>query len=447
MTGESRPVSISQGDRITAGSVNVSASLRVLAEAVGDKTRLGRVMRDIERHARTQTPVIGQADRMAGVFVVVVLGLALATFAYWVGSGLENAVGHATALLIVCCPCALALATPLVTAVAVGRAARRGVLVKGAGAFEDICKPGVVLMDKTGTLTFGAFKCLRWIGDEALKPKAAALERGSMHPIAIALAAVDDAADVKTERVEHRTGLGVTGEVGGERIAIGSLSLMDSLGMDVGGSFTSEAVKEARAGNTPIFVALGSSVGAVAVLGDEVRPEAAGVVRHLHDEGWRVGIVSGDRQEVVDTVAAQLGIEPDLAKGSLSPEQKVECVEACRADMPVVMIGDGVNDAAALARASFGVALQGGAEASLAAAHSYIIGDDLDRLPEIIRGARRTVSAVKLCLGVSLGYNAVAASLAAAGMLTPLVAAFLMPVSSLTVLGLALHAKTFAKVQ
>jgi len=447
MTGESRPVRVAHGDRIAAGSVNISAPLRVLAEAVGDQTRLGKVMRDIERHSRLQTPVIGQADRLAGVFVVVVMGLSLATFAYWLSSGLEDAVGHATALLIVCCPCALALATPLVTAVAVGRAARDGVLVKGAGAFEKICKPGVVLMDKTGTLTKGTFRCVRWVGAESLKPIAATLERGATHPIALALAAIDSDEGLTVESVEHRIGLGVTGVVDGQRIAIGSAALMETMQIEIGAALAAEAGKEARAGNTPIFVASGDAVGALGVLGDEVRDEAPAVVQELQNAGWRVGIVSGDRQEVVDSVAGQLGIDSALAHGEMSPEEKVAKVEALVGQGPVVMIGDGVNDAAALAKASFGVALQGGAEASLAAAHSYIIGDDLRRLPEILVGAKRTVRAVKLCLGVSLGYNMVTASLAATGMLTPLVAAVVMPISSLTVLALALHSKTFARVQ
>jgi Cu2+-exporting ATPase len=447
MTGESRPVRIVKGDRITAGSVNISSPLRVITGAVGDQTRLGKVMRDIERHARLQTPVIGQADRIAGVFVMVVFGLSLVTFAYWLTSGFEQAIGHATALLIVCCPCALALATPLVTAVAVGRAARRGVLIKGAGAFEKICKPGVVLMDKTGTLTFGTFRCVRWVGDESFKPIAAALERSSTHPIALAIAAIDDSAGLDTKSIEHRIGLGVTGVVEGRKVAIGSLGLMLALKFDVAESFASDAAREAESGNTPIFIAADEAVCALAILGDEVRVEARKVVQELHGSGWHVGIVSGDRQEVVDSVAAQLGIDAELAQGSMSPEEKVAQVELLGTSGPVVMIGDGVNDAAALAKASFGVALQGGAEASLAAAHAYIIGDDLCRLPEILVGAKRTVRAVKVCLGVSLGYNAVAATLAAAGVLTPLVAAFLMPVSSLTVLALALHSKTFAKVQ
>ncbi len=446
MTGESRPVRLAQGDRIAAGTVNISSPIRVLAEAVGDQTRLGAVMRDIERHARQQTPVIGQADRLAGVFVIAVLALALGTFAFWVRSGFEDAVGHATALLVVCCPCALALATPLVTAVAVGRAARDGVLIKGAGAFEKICTPGVVLMDKTGTLTKGTFRCVRWLGDESLKPVAAALERGSTHPIALAIAA--SASDECTaEKVDHRTGLGVVGEVSGERVAVGSLALMESLGVAVDPDLAAAAMTEAKAGNTPIFVAKGDAVRSVAVLGDELRSEAREVVQSLHVGGWRVGIVSGDRQEVVDTVAAELGIDSQLAQGSMSPEEKVARVESAADEAPVVMIGDGVNDAAALAKTSFGVALQGGAEASLAAAHAYIIGDDLRRLPEILVGAKRTVRAVKVCLGVSLGYNAIAATLAAGGLLTPLLAAILMPISSLTVLALALHSKTFSRVQ
>ena len=171
------------------------------------------------------------------------------------------------------------------------------------------------------------------------------------------------------------------------------------------------------------------------------------MVRKFGELGWRVGILSGDRQDVVDAVATRLGIDPELARGGMSPEGKIAAVTEAREQGPVVMVGDGVNDAAALAKASFGVALQGGAEASLAAAHAYIVGDDLRVLPGILTGAGRTVSVVKRSLGASLGYNLVAAGLAMAGVLTPLVAAFLMPVSSLTVLVIALRARTFAAEQ
>ncbi|RNC82286.1 MAG: heavy metal translocating P-type ATPase [Phycisphaera sp.] len=447
MTGESRPVGVSQGDRVAAGSVNIAAPIRVLAEAVGDQTRLGKVMRDIERHARLQTPVIGQADRIAGAFVVVVMALALATFAYWVPKGAEGAIEHATALLIVCCPCALALATPLVTAVSVGRAAKSGVLVKGAGAFEDITRPGTVLLDKTGTLTKGTFTCVKWIGDESSKRQAAALERGATHPIARVIASLDEDDSLAVTDVEHRTGQGVVGFVDGNRVCVGSLALMETEQVAPGRELLQSASGEAALGNTPIFVAVGDRVRAVAVLGDEIRSESRTVVERLGSMGWRVGMLSGDRQEVVSAVAAQVGIEPDLAIGGVSPEGKVERVKAFKERGPVVMVGDGVNDASALVNASFGIALQGGAEASLAAAHSYIIDDQLEQVPAILGGARRTVSAVRRCLGVSLGYNAVAACLAAGGLLTPLVAAFLMPVSSLTVLGLALHSRTFASKQ
>ncbi|MCA9273586.1 MAG: heavy metal translocating P-type ATPase [Phycisphaerales bacterium] len=447
MTGEARPVAMAQGDRVTAGTVNLSAPVRVLAEAVGDQTRLGQVMRDIERHAREQTPVIGHANRIAGAFVAAVLGLAGITLAIWLPRGIEPAIGHATALLIVCCPCALAMATPLVTAVAVGRAARRGVLIKGAGAFEDITTPGLVLLDKTGTLTRGEFRCLRWTGDESVRPVIAALERGSQHPIAQTLAECEAETPIEFVEIDHRVGLGAVGVMEGERYATGSAALMSAIGVSVPSEFADYARDAAREGHTPILIARDDKVVALAVLGDELRPEAEGIVRRLGAMGWRVGILSGDRQDVVDAVAARLGIEPGLARGGMSPEGKIAAVTEAKAEGPVVMVGDGVNDAAALAKASFGVALQGGAEASLAAAHAYIVGDDLGVLPGLLTGAGRTVSVVKRSLAASLGYNLVAAGLAMAGVLTPLVAAFLMPVSSLTVLVIALRARTFAAEQ
>lgn len=445
MTGESRPVAAGVGDRVAAGAVNLSAPVRIVAEAVGDQTRLGRVMRDIERHAREQTPIVGHANRIAGVFVAVVLALAGITLAVWLPRGVEPAIGHATALLIVCCPCALAMATPLVTAVAVGRAAKSGVLIKGAGAFEHITRPGLVYLDKTGTLTRGEFRLLQWIGDDSVAEAASALERGSQHPIAQALA--EGGGALEAEAVEHRVGLGVVGVVGGERYAIGSARLMSEISASVPEKIAHGVEAAASEGHTPVLVARGGAVVAAAVLGDELREDSAEVVQQLAAMGWRVGILSGDREGVVNAVAARLGIAPELARGGMSPEGKLVAVEEARAEGPVVMVGDGVNDAAALARASFGIALQGGAEASLAAAHAYIVGDDLTKVPAILVGAGRTVSAVKRSLAASLGYNAVAVALAMAGVLSPLVAAVLMPASSLTVLAIALRSRTFAAEQ
>ena len=446
LTGESRPVRAGQGDRLAAGTVNLSAPIRVIAEAVGDKTRLGMVMRDIERHAREHTPVVGQADRLAGWFIACVVMLAGVTFLIWARSGVEAAFAHATALLIVSCPCALALATPLVTAVAIGRAAKMGMLIKGADEFESVVRPGVVLFDKTGTLTIGRFTKLDWIGDRQLESKVAALEAGSMHPIARLLAERDPAREPvqhHVEAVDHRVGLGVVGMVDGHRLAAGSLELMHALGVKPNHDLEQQAEARAKLGHTVVFVAQDGTLAAVAVLGDELRSESASTVDRLRSAGWRVGIVSGDRQDVVDAVADTLGIEPEMAHGGMSPTAKAECVERHKKNSPVVMVGDGVNDASALVRASFGVAVRGGAEASLAAAHAYFLRPDLGLLPDLIRGAGRTVAAIKLCLGVSLGYNVIAAGLAMAGVLSPLVAAVLMPVSSLTVLGLALHARTF----
>ncbi len=447
MTGEARPVAMEPGDRVAAGTVNLSAPVHILAEAVGDQTRLGRVLRDIERHAREQTPIVGHANRIAGIFIVLVLTLAGVTLGIWLNAGFDVAVGHATSLLIVCCPCALAMSTPLVTAVAVGRAAKGGVLIKGAGAFERITRPGIVFLDKTGTLTRGEFRCLDWFGDQTIRASVAAIEAGALHPIAKALSEQDNSIQVIADQVEHRVGLGVVGGVQGERVAAGSAALMQSIGVSVPSELDRLAAEAASHGHTPILIARGDSVCAVAVLGDEIRPEAKVTIDRLAGMGWRVGILSGDRQGVVDAVASRLGLDPSIAFGGMSPEQKVNAVECTKEHGPVVMVGDGVNDAAALAQASFGVALQGGAEASLAAAHAYIVGDDLSAIPVIIEGAGRTVSVVKRSLAVSLAYNFIASALAMAGVLTPLIAAFLMPFSSLTVLILALRARTFAGKQ
>ncbi|MEM8758536.1 MAG: heavy metal translocating P-type ATPase [Planctomycetota bacterium] len=457
ITGEPRPVVSGEGDRIAAGSMNVSSTVRMRAEAVGVETRLGRVMRTIERLGRERVPFLGRADRMAGPFVIVVSTLAVICIAAWWRAGAELAIEHATALLIVACPCALALATPLVTAAAVGRAARAGVLVKGAETFERLSArrggrlggPGLVLLDKTGTLTEGAFRLLGCEGEASVLPMAAALERESSHPIAAALGEADDRG-LSASGVSHVHGFGVVGEVSGPvsagvRVAVGRAAWVAERVGAVPGEVLAAAERAAGEGHTSIVI--GSSDGrfAAAVLGDRIRDDARAMVDALRSRGWRVGVLSGDREETVRSVAASLGIDGALARGGASPEDKLARVEAALADGPVVMIGDGVNDAAALAKATVGIAVHGGAEASLAAADVYVTEPELSRVVELFDGSRRTVLAVKRCLGASLAYNVTASSLAMLGLITPLLAAVIMPSSSLTVVCLALGARTFLR--
>ncbi|MCC7388342.1 MAG: heavy metal translocating P-type ATPase [Phycisphaerales bacterium] len=473
LTGESRPVEAGLGARVNAGSVNLVGRVLVRVEAAGVETRVGRLMRLVEDAALRRAPIVTAADRMAGRFVVAVITLALFTVGLWLvlePGRPSAAIGHAMALLIVCCPCALGLATPLTVTAAIGRAARRGIMIKGGEVLERLSTPGTILLDKTGTITEGRQKLVRWTGDESVKPAVAAIESRSSHAVAVALsrellssaagapAAANDApaggpapsAHTPSEpeglEVQQFQGLGITGTVGGVRYDIGSPAfVLERLGA-THGAWVREAIDAAAAdAQTPVVVARAGVAVAVAALGDAIREDAKGAIEKLRADGWRVRILSGDEPAVVRAVGARLEIDPADAIGGASPEAKLAAVEAALADGPVVMVGDGVNDAAALARATVGVAVSGGAEASLAAADVYMRRHGLMPIVELCRGSRLTLRAIRTGLGASLGYNSIAATIAVLGLINALTAAVLMPLSSLTVLALALRARTFGE--
>jgi Cu2+-exporting ATPase len=457
LTGESKPVSANAGDRVAAGSVNVSARVMVRAEATGEDTRVGRLMKLVQESAERKAPIVRLADKAAGWFVAGMLAASAVTFLIWVGRDVHAAVNNAAALLIVTCPCALGLATPLVLTVALGRAARRGIMIKGGDAIERLSKAGELLLDKTGTVTEGRTALVEWTGDSEALALAAELERQSSHPVARALAAAGrDLAPAGAELaagvadVTETPGFGIEGTVGGLWVVVGSPAFAEkTLGADVAEIARPAETAFAAAGLTPVVIAVAGKVRGVAGLGDPVREDAAGSIAAMTAAGWKVGILSGDHPGVVRSVAGGVGLSPLDARGGASPEDKLarvrDAVEREERGRPIVMVGDGVNDAAALAAASAGIAVHGGAEASLAAADVYINTPGLTPLVELLSASRRTMRTIRVTLGVSILYNVLAAVLSATGNINPLVAAILMPASSLTVLTIAYRARTFSK--
>ncbi len=445
LTGEPRPAAVSTGSRVAAGTLNLAAALHVRASATGADTRVGRLMALVEQSARRRTPIVQFADGLAGWFTIAVITLATLTLGVWLWLDPGHAAEHTAALLIVACPCALGLATPLAVAVAIGRAARQGILIKGGDTLETLSRRGLVLFDKTGTLTQGRASLVRWSGDASAQPLVAALEAHSSHPIAKALcAAFREESPLPTTDVTQVSGAGVEGLVAGRRVRVGSIEYVPEPAR-AACHWLNEAVAQCIAeGLTPVVVCVDGTVAALAAVGDAVRPDAREAIAALRARGWRAGILSGDHPQVVATVARQVGIDPRLAHGHVSPEAKLATVEAARRVGPVVMIGDGVNDAAALSAASVGIAVQGGAEASLAAAHVYLNQAGLAPVVDLLGASRRTFQAIRCCLATSLTYNAAGVLLAITGVINPLIAAVLMPLSSFTVLSIALGARTFA---
>ena len=455
LSGESLPQTFRAGDPVYAGSTNMGASVVVEVQASGEDSRVGRLLQMVEDYARRPGSLVRLADRISGTFTVIVLSLAIVTGLGWWLAGSADALEHAIALLIVACPCALGLATPLAVVASVGRAARAGILIKGGDALERLARRGVLLLDKTGTLTQGEMSVVSWDGEDSLAQAAAALEQHAAHPFALALRglAKEGVALPQVRDVEVLLGRGVAGKVDGTLVRVGSPKWLRELGVEIPEERLAPILEQAR---SPVVVwrqgsgASDTSTLAFAGIGDALQPDSEQVVRTLLREGWELHILSGDHPKVVDAVGAQLGLEPAHCRGELSPEAKLDLVEAFRAQeaasarpRPILMVGDGWNDAAALAAADVGIAVHGSAEASLAAADVFLSVPGIGGIARLLEGADRTVSVIKRNLVVSLAYNAVGVGLAMAGLLNPLVAAVLMPLSSLSVVSIAWRSHTF----
>lgn len=448
LTGESRPATLGEGDEAVAGSVNLSSVLTMRVECAGEQTRIGRLMRTVEAAATGRAAIVRLADRWGRWLLWALLWLAGMTLIMWWHAGAAVAVDHAVALLIATCPCGLGLATPMAMAIGVGRAARRGILVKGGDSLQTLAKPrgGTVVLDKTGTITMGRLSLVRWEGDASARSLVAALEAHSSHPVAAALSR--DLASSSGSRplvegpVQHQ-GAGIEGDVDGRRVLVGTRRFLASRGVAIDGTIGAAARQAVRDGLSPAFVAVDGHATAIAAMGDPVRTDARAAIDHIRALGWRIRMLSGDHPEIVAAVGASLGLGDAECRGGVSPEGKLEAIHELASRGPVVMIGDGVNDAAALAAATVGIAVRAGAEASLAAADVSLSRDGLAPVVELLDGARGTMRAIHRTIAASLAYNAVAATLAMAGLISPLLAAIIMPASSLTVVAICLSGGAF----
>jgi len=454
ITGESRPLTVREGDAVFAAATNLGRVLKVRITTTGRATRVGKLLTLVEECGRRKAPIVQLADRMAGWFTVAAMGLFVVTLCTWLLVDAAHAVDHAITLLIVSCPCGLGLATPLAVSVALGRAARSHILVKGGEVLERLGRRStsapVLFLDKTGTLTEDNLTVVAWHQDPkaahlGLRAWVAELETQSAHPIAQAFAAEAEGKMAAELLASHDTG--IEGRVDGHGLLVGSRRFVCQRVQHV--PAWAEAMRQtfSAQGQTPVWIAVDGNVSALAGVGGRVRPDAQQTISAFQRRGLRVEILSGDDPAAVLAVGATLGLSPEHCHGGLGPEDKVRAVEAARRDGPVVMVGDGVNDAAALSAASVGVAVHGGAEASLVAADVYLGRPGLSGLVDLFGGATRTLKVIRRCLAVSLGYNVVAATLALTGIVNALQAAILMPLASFTVLAMALWMPTFRNHQ
>ncbi|MEV0388757.1 heavy metal translocating P-type ATPase [Nonomuraea sp. NPDC050643] len=448
LTGESMPVEVGVDDGVTGATVNVGGRLIVRATRVGADTRLAQMARLVEEAQTGKARVQRLADRISGVFVPIVIALALGTLGFWLGTGdgVGAAFTAAVAVLIIACPCALGLATPTALLVGTGRGAQLGILIKGPEVLESTRRIDTIVLDKTGTITEGrmtltAVHVTEGEDEAEVLRLVGALEHASEHPIAqaIARAAGSDARVADFANVE---GLGVQGVVDGHAVLVGRPRLLEEwsqhLPADLAGVLEAEQAK----GRTAVAVGWDGRARAVLVVADVVKPTSREAIARLREQGLRPVLLTGDNQAVAETVAAEVGIDEVIAE--VLPAGKVDVVKRLQAEGKVVaMVGDGVNDAAALAQADLGLAMGTGTDAAIEASDLTLVRGDLRVAADAIRLARRTLGTIKGNLFWAFAYNVAALPLAALGLLNPMIAGAAMAFSSVFVVSNSLRLRRF----
>jgi Cu+-exporting ATPase len=455
VTGESVPVEVTPGSPVTGATINTSGRLVVRATRVGADTALAKMARLVEAAQSGKAPVQRLADRIAGVFVPIVLVLAAATLGFWFSrtGSLTEAIGPAVAVLIIACPCALGLATPTALLVGTGRGAQIGILIKGPEILESTHKVDTIVLDKTGTVTTGQMAVVAvnpvavnpvsvnpvavnpLIGMEAdhLLHMAAAVERASEHPIAKAIVRAADERELAAVVAEHfqaQAGVGATGTVDGHQVAVGRAA--------------AEEIPSHSEGHTVVSVRIDDTLVGTIAVADTVKPTSAAAIARLRRLGLRPILLTGDNAATARAVAAEVGIDPTDVISGVLPDQKVAEVQRLQAEGRVVaMVGDGVNDAAALAQADLGIAMGSGTDVAIEASDLTLVRPDLQAAADAIQLSRRTLGIIKGNLFWAFAYNVAAIPLAMSWMLSPVVASAAMAFSSVFVVSNSLRLRRF----
>ncbi|WP_363325918.1 heavy metal translocating P-type ATPase [uncultured Pseudokineococcus sp.] len=451
LTGEPVPAEVGPGDAVAGGGVNAAGRLVVRAERVGADTQLAQTAALVERAQEGKAQVQRLADRVSAVFVPVVIALAVATLGFWLGAGAgwAPALTAAVAVLIIACPCALGLATPTALMVGTGRGARMGVVVRGPEVLEQTRRADVVVLDKTGTVTTGRMSLVDVVpgadedSDDVLRA-AGALEAASEHPIARAItaAAAEGGALPDVTGFASRDGLGVEGSVEGRAVVVGRPRLLAERGLALPADLAAAQGRAEATGRTVVAVGWDGAARGLLVVADAVKPTSADAVRQLRDLGLRPVLVTGDHEAAARAVAAEVGVEEVVA--GVLPAGKVEVVQRLQAEGHVVaVVGDGVNDAAALAQADLGIALGTGTDVAVEASDLTLVRGDLRSAADAVRLSRATLRTIRGNLAWAFAYNVAAIPLAMAGLLTPMVAGAAMALSSVFVVTNSLRLRRF----
>ena len=452
LTGESVPLEVSPGDAVTGATVNVGGRLIVRADRIGDDTALAQIARLVTDAQSGKAPVQRLADRISAVFVPVVIALAVATLLGWLalGEGTTAAFTAAVAVLIIACPCALGLATPTALLVGTGRGAQLGILIKGPEILESTRAVDTVVLDKTGTVTTGHMKLVEVAtagGDdvEIVLRVVGSLEDASEHPIGRAIA---DGARERVGRLPspdsfaNQAGLGVEGVVDGLSVLVGRERLLSENGLELPDELRDAKDRAEALGRTPVLAGWDGRVRAVFVVADTIKPTSAEAIVQLRRLGLTPVLLTGDNERTARAVGAELGVD-DVIAGVL-PAEKVEVVRQLQRDGKVVaMVGDGVNDAAALAQSDLGIAMGTGTDVAIEASDLTLVRSDLRAVADAIRLSRRTLATIKGNLFWAFAYNVAAIPLAVTGLLNPVIAGAAMALSSVFVVSNSLRLRRF----